>query len=414
MSKFPSLKEQMDVIRNGTVDIIPEEELIAKIERSIKENKALNIKLGCDPSRPDLHIGHSVVLNKLRQFQELGHQAILIIGDFTAMIGDPTGRKKARPQLTFEEAVINGKTYFEQASKILQKDKTTIVYNSEWLSKLSLSDMISILGKFTVQRILERDDFTNRIKDQQEISMHELLYPILQGYDSYAIKADVELGGTDQRFNNLVGRDMQKRYNMEPQVVITMPLLEGTDGSEKMSKSLDNAIGITDAPKDIFGKAMSIPDPLIYKYFQLGTKIDLQELDKIKEQLETNSINPAELKRKLGYELVKLYYDEAKAQQVLDEFNLLFRNKDTDKAPDGTSEIDINVAIPVKQLIFDASLTGSLSESVRMIKQGAVRLNGKQISDNNYMLESSLPEQYTIRVGKTKFLIVNNKIPKEQ
>lgn len=414
MSKFPALKEQMDVIRNGTVDIIPEEELIAKIERSIKENKPLNIKLGCDPSRPDLHIGHSVVLNKLRQFQELGHQAILIIGDFTAMIGDPTGRKKARPQLTFEEAVENGKTYFDQASKILQKDKTTIVYNSEWLSKLSLSDMINILGKFTVQRILERDDFTNRIKEQQEISMHELLYPILQGYDSYAIKADVELGGTDQRFNNLVGRDMQKRYNMEPQVVITMPLLEGTDGSEKMSKSLDNAIGITDAPKDIFGKAMSIPDPLIYKYFQLGTKIDLTELEKIKEQLETSSVNPAELKRKLGYELVKLYYDEEKAQQVLDEFNLLFRNKDTDKAPEGTSEIDINVAIPVKQLIFDASLTGSLSESVRMIKQGAVRLNGKQISDNNYMLEGSLPEQYTIRVGKTKFLIVNNKIPKEQ
>lgn len=414
MSKFPALKEQMDVIRNGTIDIIPEEELIAKIERSIKESKPLNIKLGCDPSRPDLHIGHSVVLNKLRQFQELGHQAILIIGDFTAMIGDPTGRKKARPQLTFEEAVENGKTYFDQASKILQKDKTTIVYNSEWLSKLSLSDMINILGKFTVQRILERDDFTNRIKDQQEISMHELLYPILQGYDSYAIKADVELGGTDQRFNNLVGRDMQKRYNMEPQVVITMPLLEGTDGSEKMSKSLDNAIGITDAPKDIFGKAMSIPDPLIYKYFQLGTKIDLEELEKIKDQLETNSINPAELKRKLGYELVKLYYDEEKAQQVLDEFNLLFRNKDTDKAPEGTSEIDINVAIPVKQLIFDASLTGSLSESVRMIKQGAVRLNGKQISDNNYMLDGSLPEQYTIRVGKTKFLIVNNKIPKEQ
>lgn len=414
MSKFPSLKEQMDVIRNGTVDIIPEEELIAKIEKSIKENKPLNIKLGCDPSKPDLHIGHSVVLNKLRQFQELGHQAILIIGDFTAMIGDPTGRKKARPQLTFEEAVENGKTYFEQASKILQKDKTKIVYNSEWLSKLSLIDLIGLLGKFTVQRILERDDFTNRIKDQQEISMHELLYPIMQGYDSYAIKADVELGGTDQRFNNLVGRDMQKRFNKEPQVVITMPLLEGTDGSEKMSKSLDNAIGITDPPKDIFGKAMSIPDPLIYKYFQLGTKINLDELAQIKSQLESGSINPVELKRKLGYELVKLYYDEEKARQVLDEFNILFRNKDTDKAPDGTPEMDLNVAVPIKQLMFDASLTGSLSESVRMIKQGAVRLNGKQISDNNYMLEGSLPEQYTIRVGKTKFIIVNNKIPKEQ
>nr|MBP9095904.1 tyrosine--tRNA ligase [Ignavibacteria bacterium] len=251
---FPSLNEQLDVIKRGTVEIIPEDELVKKIEKSIAKKTPLIIKLGADPSRPDLHIGHAVVLNKLRQFQELGHTAILIIGDYTGMIGDPTGKKKTRPQLTHEEAIENGKSYYEQATKILDKSKTKIVYNSEWLSKLDLKQLIQLMSKFTVQRILERDDFTNRLNEQAEIAFHEMLYPLMQGYDSYAINSDVELGGTDQKFNNLVGRDVQKRYGKEPQCVITMPLLEGIDGSEKMSKSLDNAIGISEDPKDIFGK----------------------------------------------------------------------------------------------------------------------------------------------------------------
>lgn len=410
MSKFPSLNEQLDIIKSGTVDIIPEEELIAKIKKSIRDNKPLNIKLGCDPSKPDLHIGHSVVLNKLRQFQELGHQAILIIGDFTAMIGDPTGRKKARPQLTFEEAVENGKTYFEQASRILQKDKTTIVYNSEWLSKLSLIDLIGILGKFTVQRILERDDFTNRIKEQQEISMHELLYPIMQGYDSYAIKADVELGGTDQRFNNLVGRDMQKRFNMEPQVVITMPLLEGTDGSEKMSKSLNNAIGITDSPKDIFGKAMSIPDVLIYKYYQLGTKLSLTELESIKLQLENSNTNPRDLKRRLGFELVKLYYDEQTAQNAAEEFDRIFVKKEL---PDDMPVFELKENKSLSELLVETALTSSLSESRRMIEQGAIQIDQKKVSDIKLIIDESFPDDFIIQRGKRNFVKIK-KLPKEQ
>jgi tyrosyl-tRNA synthetase len=410
MSKFPSVNEQLDVIKSGTVDIIPEEELIVKIKKSIKENKPLNIKLGCDPSRPDLHIGHGVVLNKLRQFQELGHQAILIIGDFTAMIGDPTGRKKARPQLTFDEAVENGKTYFEQASRILQKDKTTIVYNSEWLSKLSLIDLINLLGKFTVQRILERDDFTNRIKEQQEISMHELLYPIMQGYDSYAIKADVELGGTDQRFNNLVGRDMQKRFNMEPQVVITMPLLEGTDGSEKMSKSLNNAIGITDSPKDIFGKAMSIPDVLVYKYYQLGTKLSLSELEKIKLQLEDSNNNPRDLKRRLGFELVKLYYDESTAQNAVEEFDRIFIKKEL---PDDMPVFELKENKSLSELLVETALTSSLSESRRMIEQGAIQIDQKKVSDFKLVIDESFPDDFIIQRGKRNFVKIK-KSPKEQ
>jgi tyrosyl-tRNA synthetase len=410
MSKFPSVNEQLDVIKSGTVDIIPEEELIVKIKKSIKENRPLNIKLGCDPSRPDLHIGHGVVLNKLRQFQELGHQAILIIGDFTAMIGDPTGRKKARPQLTFDEAVENGKTYFEQASRILQKDKTTIVYNSEWLSKLSLIDLINLLGKFTVQRILERDDFTNRIKEQQEISMHELLYPIMQGYDSYAIKADVELGGTDQRFNNLVGRDMQKRFNMEPQVVITMPLLEGTDGSEKMSKSLNNAIGITDSPKDIFGKAMSIPDVLVYKYYQLGTKLSLSELEKIKLQLEDSNNNPRDLKRRLGFELVKLYYDEPTAQNAVEEFDRIFIKKEL---PDDMPVFELKENKSLSELLVETALTSSLSESRRMIEQGAIQIDQKKVSDFKLVIDESFPDYFIIQRGKRNFVKIK-KLPKEQ
>lgn len=403
---FAPAKEQLAIIKRGTVEIIPEAELLEKLEHSRKTGKPLNIKLGCDPSRPDLHIGHAVVLNKLRQFQDLGHNAILIVGDYTAMIGDPSGKKKTRPQLTFEETREYGKTYFEQAGRILDIGRTKILYNSEWLSGLSLKDMISILSKFTVQRILERDDFTNRLKDQTEISLHEILYPIMQGYDSYAIEADVELGGTDQKFNNLVGRDMQKRFGKDQQVVITMPLLEGTDGSEKMSKSLDNAIGITDSPTDIFGKTMSIPDTLIYKYFELCTKLDAGELEKVKKFLEDERNNPRDMKQKLGFELVKTYYDGETAAKAVEEFDTIFRKKDI---PDEIPEVEMSEeSMKLVDLLTNYGLAETKSNARRLIEQGAVNVNGLKLTDVNHVME--ITHGMIFKVGKRKFL----KILKQQ
>lgn len=397
-----TVNEQMDVIKKGTVEIIPEDELVQKIEKSIKEKIPLKIKLGCDPSRPDLHIGHSVVLNKLREFQNFGHTAILIIGDYTGMIGDPSGKKKTRPQLTFEETRQNGISYFEQASKILDKEKTKILYNSEWLSKLTIEKLIEIMSKFTVQRILERDDFTKRLKEQTEISLHEILYPIMQGYDSVAIDSDVELGGTDQKFNNLIGRDMQKRFGKEPQVVLLMPLLEGTDGSEKMSKSLGNAIGISDAPKDIFGKAMSIPDTLIYKYFELGTRLPLERLQNIKSLLEDSNTNPRNVKRELAYELVKLYYDEETAEKAKEEFDTIFVKKEI---PDDIPELELNTKDKkLIDLMFENNLTDSKSNARRLIEQGGISINGKKLTDINFIFNNE--GVYIIKVGKKKFLRV--------
>lgn len=395
-----TLNEQIDVIKKGTVEIIPEEELVRKIEKSIQTKKPLNIKLGCDPSRPDLHIGHSVVLNKLREFQDFGHQAILIVGDFTGMVGDPTGKKKTRPQLTFEETRENGRSYFEQASIILDKAKTKIVYNSEWLAKLDMHNIIDILSKFTIQRILERDDFTNRLRDQQEITAHEILYPVMQGYDSYAIKSDVELGGTDQKFNNLMGRDMQKRFGQEPQVVVLMPLLEGTDGSEKMSKSLNNYIGIIDVPKDIFGKTMSIPDVLIYKYFELATRLTPNQLKEIKEELENPSNNPRNTKRKLGYELVKLYYNEDVAKAAIEEFDKIFIKKEI---PDEIDEYKLSEdSMKILDLLTKTKLTDSKGNARRLIEQGGVSIDGEKINDINYIV--NFEKEIILKVGKRKFL----------
>lgn len=395
----------MDILRKGTVEIIPEEELAKKIEKAIKTRKPLNVKLGCDPSVPDLHIGHSVVLNKLREFQDLGHTAILIVGDYTGMIGDPSGKKKTRPQLTFEETRENGKSYFEQASRILDKDKTKIIYNSEWLSKIDLQELIKILGKFTVQRILERDDFTNRMRDQVEVSMHELLYPIMQGYDSYAIDADVELGGTDQKFNNLVGRDMQKRFGKDPQIVMLMPLLEGTDGSEKMSKSLNNYIGISEEPKDIFGKTMSIPDVLIFKYYTLATRLTPKELLEIKRELEDPNTNPRNLKRRLGYELVKLYYNEEVAKQSIEEFDKIFIKKEV---PDDIPEIVLKEkGTKLITLIVSNKMADSNAAARRLIEQGGVTINGGKVDDFNHVLDYS--EDFVLKVGKRKFLKVKVK-----
>lgn len=406
MVKFPSVNEQMDLIKRGAVEIIPEDELIQKIEKSIKTGKPLNIKLGCDPSRPDLHIGHSVVLRKLAQFQQLGHQAILIIGDFTGMIGDPSGRNSTRPALTLEQTRINGESYFQQASKILDKNKTKIVYNSEWLGKMTFEDVIKLASKYTVARMLERDDFTKRYKAGEPISIHEFLYPLAQAMDSVAIQSDVELGGTDQKFNLLVGRDIQREYGVEPQVILTMPLLVGTDGVEKMSKSYDNYIGISDPPEQIFGRTMSIPDILIYTYFELATDVSNERLKEIKTALEDGKTNPRDLKRELARKLVSMYYDEDTALRAQEEFDKIFIKKEI---PDEIDEFNIeeNREINILDLLLLVNFAPSKGEAKRLVLQGGVSIDGEKVSDvhQNIKIKSGM----ILKVGKRKFLKLTEK-----
>lgn len=399
---FPPVNEQMDLIKRGSFEIIPEEELVKKLENSLKEGKQLNIKLGCDPSRPDLHIGHSVVLRKLAQFQSLGHQAILIIGDFTGMIGDPSGRNVTRPALSLEETRINGQSYLEQASKILNKEKTKIVYNSEWLGKMSFEDVIKLSSKYTVARMIERDDFTKRYKAGEPISVHEFLYPLAQAMDSVAIKSDVELGGTDQKFNLLVGRDIQREFGLEPQVILTMPLIIGTDGVEKMSKSYNNYIGISEPPKEIYGKTLSIPDNLIYNYYELATDISNEELKEIRTRLNDKEFNPRDLKRKLARTLVSMYHNPQAAAEAEEEFDKIFIKKEIpDDIPeykfnDGTSEISI------LDLLTIVNFASSKGEARRLVMQGGVSLNGEKADDITAVVK--LPKELILKVGKRKFI----------
>lgn len=399
-NNFIQIAEQMDLIKRGASEIIPEDELIKKLEKCAKTGKPLNIKLGCDPTRPDLHLGHSVVLRKLAQFQELGHQAILIVGDFTAMIGDPSGRNSTRPPLTFAEAQENAKSYWEQASKILDKEKTKIVNNSDWLSKMSFEDVIKLASKFTVARMLERDDFSNRYKSGVPISVHEFLYPLAQAMDSVAIESDVELGGTDQTFNLLVGRDIQREYGQEPQVILTMPLLVGTDGTDKMSKSYDNYIGIDESPKEIFGKSLSIPDNLIYTYFELATDVTGQELEKIRNELNDKSINPRDIKRSLAKKLVSMYHSEEAAKRAEEEFDKIFIKKGV---PDNIPEIKLTdkKELEIIDLILEAEFAPSRGEARRLVLQGGVSVNGKKITDIKQMI--TIVDGLILKVGKRKF-----------
>jgi tyrosyl-tRNA synthetase len=404
---FPSVEEQMDVIRRGVAEIIPEDELARKIERSIRAKTPLNIKLGCDPSRPDLHLGHSVVLRKLRQFQDLGHLAILIVGDFTGMIGDPSGRSKTRPPLTLEETRKNGQSYFDQATKILSKKKIKMVYNSEWLSKMSFQEVIRLASKYTVARILERDDFAKRYKAGDPISIHELLYPLAQAMDSVAIKADVELGGTDQKFNLLVGRDIQREYGQDAQVILTMPILAGTDGVEKMSKSLDNYIAITDSPKDIYGKTLSIPDNLILDYFLLTTNVSAHELEGIGKQINDRTGNPRDLKRRLARELVTLYYDKESARRAEEEFDKIFVAKEV---PENIEDFAIhagNGRISIVELLTTTRMASSNSDARRLIQQGGVSIDGEKVTDVNLILK--LKKEVVLKVGKRRFLKILNR-----
>lgn len=391
----------MDLIKHGAFEIIPEEDLVKKLEHSIKTKKPLNIKLGCDPSRPDLHLGHSVVLRKLRQFQNLGHQAILIIGDFTGMIGDPSGKSKTRPSLTLEETRQNGQSYFEQATKILSSHRVTMQYNSDWLDKMSFANVIRLASKYTVARMLERDDFTIRYKAGEPISVHEFLYPLAQAMDSVAIHADVELGGTDQKFNLLVGRDIQREFGQEPQVTLMMPILIGTDGVEKMSKSLDNYIGINDSPKDIYGKTLSIPDKLIYRYFELTTDIPKKELLEIKKSLDNLKTNPRNIKRTLARTLVRMYHSQEAADAAEEEFDRIFVEK---SIPDEIEEYTATAPLTITALISEAKLAASKSEARRLIDQGGVSIDNERVSDPN----ASLPDkkEFILKVGKRKFLKV--------
>jgi len=392
----------MDVIKRGTSEIIPEEELVQKIEKSIKEGKQLKIKLGCDPTRPDLHLGHSVVLRKLAQFQDLGHLAILIIGDFTGMIGDPSGRNTSRPPLSLEEARKNGQSYFEQASKILHPEKTKIVYNSEWLGKMSFADVIKLSSKYTVARMLERDDFTKRYKGGIPISIHEILYPLAQAMDSVAIESDVELGGTDQKFNLLVGRDIQREFGIAPQVILTMPLLVGTDGVEKMSKSMDNYIGVNETPKDIFGKSLSIPDELIYTYFELATDVPNEQLNSIKQDLSNKEINPRDIKRFLARKLVSMYHSEEAAQEAEREFDNIFVKKGLpDEVPEFVLDSTVN-EIDILELIVMVGFAPSKSEARRLIVQGGVTIDGEKISDFKALVK--LNGSQILKVGKRNFI----------
>tara|TARA_B100000401_G_C52784444_1_gene710047 strand:- start:19 stop:1224 length:1206 start_codon:yes stop_codon:yes gene_type:complete len=397
--RYLPVKKQMDLIRRGVEEILPENELIGKLQKSFDTSKPLIVKLGCDPSRADLHIGHGVVLRKLRHFQDLGHTAVLVIGDFTAMIGDPSGRNKTRPPLTLEEAKDNAKTYVEQAKVILDIDRLKIKYNSEWLNRMNFNDVVKLASSYTVARMLERDDFTKRFQSEIPISIHEFLYPLAQAQDSVELKADIELGGTDQKFNLLVGRYLQKNNNQEQQCIITTPLLEGTDGIEKMSKSYGNHIGIMDTPEDMYGKALSIKDSMIRKWFVLAADADQNIIESVEKRLENPSINPMDVKRELARKIVELYYDNDTAIKAENHFNTVVVKKGI---PADMPKFSLKSETLLVNVIFESGLLKSKSEGRRMIKQGAVKLNDSSISDIQATIKPG--EEQILKIGKRRFL----------
>lgn len=396
------IKEQLKIINKGAAEIIPEEELIKKLEKSIKENKPLRIKLGLDPSAPDIHLGHTVVLRKMKAFQDLGHKVVIIIGDYTGMIGDPTGKSETRKQLTQEQVLENANTYQEQIFKILDKNKTEVRFNGEWFSKMNFMEVGNLASNYTVARMLERDDFKKRFTNNQAISIHEFFYPLMQGYDSVAIQSDVEMGGTDQKFNILMGRTLQKEYNQDTQIALLMPILEGTDGVKKMSKSLGNYIGINEDPKDMYGKTMSIPDELIIRYFELVTDEHPDNIEKMKNDMKEDKVNPRDLKMTLAKEIVKLYHGEEKAVEAEEHFKSVFQKKNL---PDDIQDLEISLEDSedgiffIPKLVTTLKLSPSTSEARRLIKQGGIKINGEKISEEKL----SINDGDIIQVGKRKF-----------
>ncbi len=396
--------EQLETIKRGAVEIISEADLLKKLEKSAVEKKPLKIKAGFDPTAPDIHIGHTVLLEKMRQFQEMGHEVIFLIGDFTGMIGDPSGKSEMRKPLTKEEVLENAATYRAQAAKILDPGKTRVVFNSEWMSGMTSSQMIRLAGAYTVARMLEREDFRTRWMNHNPIGVHEFLYPLIQGYDSVALEADVELGGTDQKFNLIVGRELQREFGQEPQCVVLMPLLEGLDGAKKMSKSLGNYIGIAEPPREMFGKIMSIGDGLMLRYYELLSRISLKEFSALKEGLKNGSVHPKAAKGNLAVEIVGRYWGRQEALKARDEFEQVFRQKGL---PD---------EIPVAEVLWEenemwipkimklSGLTAGTGEAVRLIRQGGVSVDERRVDDPDGKLP---PGSYLFKVGKRKFLRIN-------
>ena len=398
-----SAEEQLHIIASGVDSIVPKEDLLKKLKRG----EPLNIKLGVDPTAPDIHIGHAVPLRKLRQFQDLGHRVTLIIGDGTALIGDPSGRNSTRPQLTREQVNANAQTYVDQACKILDKEKTDLVHNADWILDLKMEDILGLLSKFTVARILERDDFSNRYHSNQPISLHEFIYPVMQAYDSVVIKADVELGGRDQLFNLLAGRELMEKMGMEPQVALTLPLLEGIDGVQKMSKSYGNYIGLTDEPSDMFGKVMSIPDELMVKYFRLASTMPVDEVDRIEEGLKNDELHPNKIKRQLARNIVAAYYDEQTAADAEGQFDQVFKNHEV---PDDIPECSVDLTpndegkVYLAKLLAEADLASGTGEARRLIDGGGVKINGETVPAKQYNVDPSALVGATLQVGKRKFV----------
>jgi tyrosyl-tRNA synthetase len=393
-----SAAEQYKILTENTAEIITEDEFRKKLERSVAENIPLRCKLGIDPSAPDLHLGHAVVLHKLRQFQELGHHIIIILGDFTGMVGDPTGRSETRKQLTVDEVMANARTYQDQIYNILDADKTELVFNSQWLAKLNFADVIKLASTLTVARMMEREDFSRRYQENIPISIHEFFYPLMQGYDSIAIRADIEFGATEQKFNLLMGRQLQREYGQEPQVAFTMPILVGTDGVQKMSKSLGNYIGITEPPSEIYGKTMSISDDLMPEYYRLATALSGSEVDLLLGQIKSGSLHPRDAKMRLARAIVALYHGEAAALAAEEGFKKVFQKGEM---PAEMASFNFTAPISLVDLMLKAELAGSKSEARRLIEQNGVRINSETVSDIACQINQA--GQYVVQVGKRKF-----------
>lgn len=401
--KFPPVQEQLSYLKKGVAEVIRDEELKSKLENAERTGKPLRVYLGADPTAPDIHLGHTVVLRKLKHFQDMGHTAIFLIGDFSAMIGDPTGRSDTRPPLTREQVDANSKTYLDQVYKILDRKKTEVRYNSEWLDKMSSADVVRLCGHYRLARMLEREDFRSRLDKNLPISVHELLYPLLTAYDAVALDSDVELGGTDQKFNILVHRDIQREFGKTSEVALTMPILVGFDGQRKMSKSLGNYVGITEAPGEMFGKLMSISDQLMWSYYELLTDFPWPVIVRLKDEVRNGTLHPMDAKMQLAHAVIAGFHGEDAAKKASEEFQRVFRDR---QAPEEVplKHISGGGAKRLTQLLGDLGMAGSRSEAERLIKQGAVEIDGERIGDVKYQIDLSQPREFLLRAGKKKFL----------
>ncbi len=409
MANIPKLEvqEQVSFLTKGAEEIIRPGELEVKLRRSMDTGKPLIVKTGFDPTAPDIHLGHTVLLRKMKHFQDLGHKVVFLIGDFTGMIGDPSGQSITRKAMTQEEVKVNAETYKKQIFKILDEEKTIVEFNSRWLSGMAGEDWLALCSKYTVARMLEREDFSRRLKDQKPVAIHELLYPLAQGYDSVALEADLELGGRDQKFNLLVGRELQREYGLEAQVILTMPLLEGLDGVQKMSKSLNNHVGICDQPSEMFGKLMSISDDLMFRYFELLTDKTPAEIDQLKKDTASGNVHPMDAKMELATEIIKDFHSLTDAQHAAEEFSRVFRNRREPQKVDVKELTRSSKRVRLARLLVDSKLASSNAEAQRLIKQGSVTVNNEKITNVKADLDCSNIQEYALRVGKRRFLKVD-------